>query len=127
MFTLSFIWHGVILNDFNRLDYPRNVYLIASLVAYLIIGLIVSRAYYLKPMERFEKKPVMRGVSAGAVSGFVIYLIAFVIGISFGGRKLEYVIVDLIWQVIEQSAGGIAVGFTHIAMYNMGWIVRNDQ
>lgn len=127
MFSMSYVWHGIILNDFNRIDYPLNVYLTASIIAYLIIGLIVARAYDSRFLDKFEKRPLIRGLAAGAISGAVIYLIAFVVGISFGGRRLEYVIVDVIWQIIEQSAGGAVVGLTHIVMHNLGMLAPHDQ
>lgn len=126
MFSLSYLWHGIILNDYDRLDYPKSIYLGASIVAYLVIGLVVSKAYEIKILDKFEKKPVIRGIIGGVASGFIIYLIAFVVGISFGGRKIEYVIVDLFWQMFEQSIGGLAVGITHIAMHVMGWIKVED-
>jgi hypothetical protein len=121
MFSISYLWHGVILNDFNRLDYPKSVYLTASIIAYLIIGFVVARIYDVQLLDKFEKKPLLRGVIGGAASGFVIYLIAFVIGISFGGRKLEYILMDVIWQIIEQGVGGLAVGYCHIIMHRLGW------
>lgn len=122
MFSLSYLWHGVILNDFNRLDYPLNVYLLFSSFAYLIIGFVISKIYYLQILERFEKRPILRGLAGGAFGGSVIYLFAFVIGISFSGRKLEYILVDLFWQILEQGLGGAAVGVAHIFIHNLGWV-----
>lgn len=127
MFSLSYLWHGVILNDFNRLQYPKNVYLIASLIAYMVIGFIVARSYYLDFLHRFEKKPLLKGLSSGALAGAFIYLIAFVVGISFGGRKLEYIIMDLAWQIVEQAIGGLTVGFAHVYMHNTGLFLSEEE
>jgi len=54
----------------------------------------------------------MKHVSVGVFAGFLIYLIAFVLGVSFNKGGLEHVILDFTWQMIEQ-----AVGITFISVF----------
>jgi hypothetical protein len=50
----------------------------------------------------------------GIAFGFFIYLIAFVLGISFKGTGAAHVVVDFIWQMIEQGVGGSVVGLIYM-------------
>ena len=63
----------------------------------------------------------------GIALGFFIYLIAFVFGISFKGSGTEHVIVDFIWQMIEQGIGGGVIGFVYAMAKRRDRIVKSDS
>lgn len=108
MFSLSYLWHGVFLNDFERLTYPRATFLTLSTIVYFGIALVLTA---LVSFLEINKKPILKGFLIGMVLGFFIYLIAFVLGISFNSTpKFEYIALDVFWQIIEQAIGGLACG-----------------
>lgn len=108
MFSLSYLWHGVILNDFERLTYPRATFLTLATIVYLGISLALTT---LNTFFEINKKPIFKGLILGLVLGFFIYLIAFVLGISFNSTpKFEYIALDVAWQMFEQGLGGLVCG-----------------
>jgi hypothetical protein len=109
MFTLSYSWHAIILNDFSSLQYNPNIYLWLLFSLYLFIGLSLS---FIVSIYLPTSKRLMKHVSVGVFAGFLIYLIAFVLGVSFNKGGLEHVILDFTWQMIEQ-----AVGITFISVF----------
>jgi uncharacterized protein YacL len=120
MFTLSYVWHGIFLNDFARLEYPKQMFLIVATFVYLLIGFIITQLYQLKYLEdKFYERPVFRGFVVGMVAGIVFFLIAFVIGISFTNQlKIKVLLFDISWQIIEQSVGGVVVGLVRLVVIN---------
>jgi len=120
MFLLSYVWHGVILTDFSRLSYSKHLFLFFAALVYLMIGFVVSKAIDLKILEKnFKRKPVVRGLISGALCGVAFFLVATVVGVSFStGSRLENMLLDVTWQTIEQSLGGVVVGLTHIFVYD---------
>lgn len=120
MFLLSYVWHGIILTDFSRLSYSKHLFLFFAAIVYLIIGFVVSKSIDFKILEKhFKRKPVMRGAISGAMCGVAFFLIATVVGVSFStGSKLENLLLDVTWQTIEQTIGGVAVGLTHMFVYD---------
>jgi hypothetical protein len=108
------VWHGVILYDIDRLNYPREVYMIGASIVYLLIGLLVSWAYSLKFIQLLTKNPFLKGIISGGLCGFFIYLTCIIVGISFSKvMTMKYILVDVSWQMLEQAAGGIAVALVH--------------
>jgi len=108
MYGVSFVWHGIVLNDLARLTYPKNLFLLLAGLAYLGFGFALAIAInYI----HINKTKVIRGLIFGIPLGVFVYLIAFVFGISFNSRpNLLHVAMDLTWQVIEQGTGGLVAG-----------------
>jgi H+/Cl- antiporter ClcA len=127
MFLLSYLWHGVFLTDFSRLSYPKEIFLVIAALVYLIIGFVVSKAIDAKVLEKhFKRKPFIRGVISGAVLGFVLFLISTVVGVSFStGPKLENLLLDVCWQVVEQAVGGLSVGVVHFFVFDSSTIIED--
>lgn len=118
MFTVSYVWHGIVLTDFSRLSYPKEIFLVVAAAVYFIIGLLLNKAFEVKQLNRLERKPLARGAAAGAMVGFFLFLIAMVMGVSFGGtRTLVNLMIDVCWQVVEQTLGGIAIGVAHLLVF----------
>ena len=115
MFLASYLWHGVFLNDFARLSYPKAIFFFITSIVYLIIGFIVSKVYEIKHQSILQRKPRLKGVLTSAVCGLLIYLVTIVVGISFSKTMSpEYLLLDMGWQMFEQALGGLSIGFVHI-------------
>lgn len=127
MFLLSYAWHGIFLTDYSRLSYPKEIFLTFSAVVYLIIGFVVSKSVDSKIIaEHFNHNPVLRGAISGAACGLTFFLIATVVGVSFSTHsKIENLLLDVTWQVIEQSIGGIVVGIVHLLIFDPKVIFGN--
>ncbi|MGL4596451.1 MAG: hypothetical protein ACRCYO_02925, partial [Bacteroidia bacterium] len=111
MFLGSYLWHGVALNDYERIVYPRGIFMAASAVVYLFVGFLVSKVFTLSFMDSISRHPLMRGMLGGLAVGFLVYLITLVAGVGFNtGFDVKFMIMDVAWQCVEQALGGLAVG-----------------
>ena len=108
MFGLSYLWHGVMLNDYARMNYPLESFLFISFGAYLLISAALTA---LNHYVNTGKKKILTGGLIGVVFGLFLYLIAFVLDISYhSSRTIDHILVDFFWQAIEQGFGGLCCG-----------------
>lgn len=107
MFGASLFWHGVLLNDLYFLTIPAELFYSLAILAYIVIGFALAFTYTYLSMGIGLK---LKGSFMGMALGFFIYLIAFVLGVSFKGNDSGHVVIDFIWQMIEQGIGGSIVG-----------------
>jgi len=124
MMLASLLWHGILLNDLRNIPQPE--FLFFSLWALLYLGVGFSLTIAIKNLvknERFAIKPWL----FGAILGFFIYLIAFVLGISFKTSGTEHIVVDFLWQMIEQGIGGAVVGFVYYLAWKRDKIVDPES
>jgi hypothetical protein len=127
MFLLSYVWHGIALNDFNMLSIPLGLYLLFASVVYLVAGAVVAKAYSLDIFSRISRHPFLRGLAAGALCGVMLYLISLVIGLSFSKNvTLQFMLIDITWQMIEQGIGGFIVGLVHVFVWDDSMIRPED-
>lgn len=118
MFGLSYIWHGVILNDYAILAYPFQIYLVSAAVVYLVIGFLLTRIFIAEFLDRISDKAIPRGLAAGAALGVIVYMVALVVGVTFNsGMELKYLLLDVAWQTAEQCLGGLVVGLVYLLVY----------
>jgi hypothetical protein len=112
MYGLSYLWHGVALTDLQELPIPRTLYLILSGVIYLVLGLLLTLAVH-KAIEyefiSLKKAFPLFSALLGAAVGFFVYLAIFIMGMSFAKQGMVHVLVDVLWQMMEQGLGGLAV------------------
>jgi hypothetical protein len=110
MFSLSYAWHGVVLNDFNKLSYQKELFLSFLTLLYLVIGAAMTFGYSL---IHNKKSALARGTLLGVAAGFAIFLVVFVLGTSLTGGRIYalHASIDLIWQILEQAAGGFAIAY----------------
>ena len=74
-----------------------------------------------------KRRPIIRGLVAGASCGIAFFMIATVVGVSFStGSKLENMLLDVIWQLIEQSMGGLVVGIIRILIFEPSIDLQED-
>ncbi len=119
MFGLSYLWHGIFLNDLERLSYPKEIFFTGSVITYLILGFLLTRIYMMNFPKKIAKKPLIRGLISGASLGIATYIVSLVIGVSFSSELTpQYILFDLLWQTVEQTAGGIIVSLVYISIYD---------
>jgi MFS family permease len=118
MFATSYLWHGVVLNDFERISYPFEIYLVSAGVVYLVIGFLMSRIFIAEFLDRYSEKAVARGLLTGIVMGVIVFMSALVFGVSFSSiTDLKFLVLDFVWQVVEQTVGGLAVGLIYLLVF----------
>ncbi|MBL4625588.1 MAG: hypothetical protein JKY42_10685 [Flavobacteriales bacterium] len=111
MFVLSFLWHGVFLNDIDKVTYSPVLYYGLAALTYLCIGFIVTM---LATKVEFSSKKYANGTILGGILGSFFYLIAFVLGISFTeSNEMSHVAIDFMWQMCETGVGGMVAGFMY--------------
>lgn len=109
MYTISYLWHGVLLNDLRRVTYSLDFFLFLVAVVYFIVAFGLTLLTHL--LTQLGKNKIKRGIMIGMPLGMFIYLIAFVFGVSFyTNPSISHILFDLSWQVIEQGLGGVVAG-----------------
>ena len=120
MYALSFLWHGVALTDLQELRIPLPLYLSLSGLVYAVLGLAITIGVHQCIMHDWISLksgfPFM-SMLLGAAVGFVVYLLVFILGMSFASRQVVHIVVDILWQMLEQGLGGLMVSFG--LMYDM--------
>lgn len=116
MLGLSYLWHGVLLNDLRNINYPQWYFFFLLLLVYSIIAFILTGYFkYSEPKKNF----IPRGFFGGAAFGFFLYLVAFTLGVSFKSSETKHIVVDFVWQMIEQGIGGMVVSYVFLVAYNI--------
>lgn len=114
MFLLSYLWHGVALTDLEELKLPLGVYLGLSGLVYIVIGFLLTLTIdqaLLHGFMKLKKGFPFIGFLVGGVIGFIVYLLVLTLGLSFSESGFKHVIVDVIWQMVEQGVGALMVCF----------------
>lgn len=128
MFGVSFLWHGVVLKDLEDLHVPLTLYFVLAGLVHLCIGFVLTIATH-KAIE-YEwislngPFPLMAFL-LGAAFGFFVFLLIFVLGVSFTKGGVVHIVVDIVWQMVEQGLGGLAVSLGLI--YDMRQSFLEDE
>lgn len=125
MYALSFLWHGIALNDLRELRIPMFMYVVLSAVVYMLIGLGQTFCMHLAIQHHLigiRQGFPFKGLLFGAVFGFLVYLIAFIFGMSFVDGKVMHILVDVLWQMVEQGMGGLLVSLGIIYDLHQGFL-----
>lgn len=123
MYGASYAWHGLFLNDLYVLQYPLNIFLSAAIVAYLVIGFLITAAIHFLNQKRSS---YLQDLKVGALAGAFIYLIAFVFGLSFHTTlELKSILFDGSWQIVEQSMGGLIGGYLFRVLYHLEMVEQS--
>lgn len=118
MFGVSYLWHGIVLNDFERISYPFEIYLISAGVVYFVLGFLINRIFIAEFLDRYSEKAVPRGLLTGIGMGVIVFMSALVFGVSFSSiTDPVFLLMDFIWQVVEQTVGGLAVGLVYMLVF----------
>ncbi len=125
MYGLSFLWHGIALNDLRELKIPMGLYVALSAVVYLVIGLGITFAMHQAIQHQWigiRQGFPFKGLLLGTILGFLVYLVAFIFGMSFTDRKVMHILVDVLWQMVEQGLGGLVVSLGIIYDLHQGFL-----
>ena len=125
MYGLSYLWHGIALNDLRDLKVPMPLYVLLSTVVYLLIGLALTFGMHQAIQHKWigiRQGFPLKGLMFGAAFGFVVYLIAFIFGMSFIDGKVMHILVDVLWQMVEQGMGGLVVTLGIIYDLHQGFL-----
>lgn len=114
MLFISYCWHGLILNDFSTIQYNPNIYLWLLIMLYIFVGFSIS---FIISIYNPEVNRLIKHLTVGVFSGFLIYLIAFVLGVSFNKGGLEHIVLDFIWQMTEQGIGAFFISVFYASTY----------
>jgi len=112
MFLLSWVWHGLALTDLQELPIPKPLYFSLAGLVYLVIGLgLTVGIHHSIHMEWISLKTAfpLTSMAVGGAIGFFVYLVIFVLGMSFAKHDMMHILVDVLWQMFEQAIGGLAV------------------
>jgi hypothetical protein len=128
MFGISYAWHGIFLNDLTNLNFPVGIYLISSSFVYLITGCLLSKIFSTQIIASHFRNFFVRGICCGAALGLVVYMFALVLGITFTKvLSLDSILVDVPWQMFEQSLGGLVVAVVYALIYEPIPMNRSEQ
>jgi hypothetical protein len=112
MYAVSYLWHGLALTDLQELTIPLGLYLALAGMVYLVIGLALTIGTHKAVQYEYIslKGPFpLTAALIGAALGFFVYLVIFVLGMTFTKHGMMHVVVDIVWQMFEQAIGGLAV------------------
>jgi hypothetical protein len=113
MLILAWLWHDVILKSFylehltNRLTEPIGLFI---LLGFLILAMLMS---YMYPLGYKGGSPLKEGLRFGVVVGLLWFLPFNVLMIGVVGKSGVLVVVDGLWRIVEQGAGGIVIGYVY--------------
>jgi hypothetical protein len=117
MFILFYLWHGIFLNDFQRLNFPVSWFVTFAAITYLLFGAGIYVLYESTLMKKV-KNFLVRGIFCGLIGGFSLFMIATIVNISLTRHlSAQHLMVDCIWQMTEQIVGAMVIvvvkGFIH--------------
>lgn len=110
MWIIAGLWHNLILPSVNENIHPHHEGIVIMLMAYLILGLLMSYVYSL--LNR-EPSRLFNGLRLGIIAGI---LWVFPHGLAMAGvhnTSIAYEIQNAIWHIVEQGIGGIIIAFVH--------------
>lgn len=109
MFTLFYVWHGVFLNDFKRIQFPIVWFVLFAALTYLIFGAGIYFLYESQVMKKVSNF-ILRGLICGVIAGFSLFMIATIVNISLTKHlSLNHLLIDCVWQMTEQAIGAMIV------------------
>lgn len=112
MYLISWLWHGLALHDLDELSVPMTLYFTLAGVVYMLLGFALTFAVHTALQHEWISLkhgfPLASGL-VGSIVGFVVYLVIFVLGMSFAKGGMVHVVADVLWQMFEQAVGGLCV------------------
>ena len=112
MFLISWLWHGVALTALEELRIPVGLYLCLAGLVYILLGFAMTFCIHTAILHEWislKQAFPFTSMLLGAVFGFCVYLVIFVLGMSFTKGGMIHVVADVIWQMVEQGIGGLMV------------------
>ena len=109
MFTLFYVWHGVFLNDFKRIQFPLTWFVTFAAFTYLVFGAGIYFLYESRLMKNLSNF-ILRGLLCGVIAGLSLFMMATIVNISLTRHlSVQHLSMDCIWQITEQTVGAMVV------------------
>ena len=117
MFTLFYVWHGLFLNDFKRIQFPLIWFVSFAAFTYLLFGAGIYFLYEGQIMKKVRNFFV-RGLLCGVIAGFSLFMIATIVNISLTRHlSMQHLMMDCVWQMTEQIMGALVIVFFKIVIH----------
>lgn len=118
MYLAFYLFHGIITNDIIKLSIPKTLFLSVSAVVYLIVAFGMSLLFKSTTLKKNIKNPFRRSLLIGIITALFMYGVAFTVGISFSFKvTMLNLLVDVSWQLIEQSIGAFFIALVNTLFY----------
>ncbi len=118
MYVAFYFWHGIFLNDLNRITFSKALFLSLAALVYLVISFVLYRTYESKLLGKYVSQPMLRGLVSGFIIGFILFALVTVLGVSFSKNiNVTYIMADCVWQIVEQILGGVIIGLCKILIF----------
>ena len=118
MYLAFYLFHGVITNDILKLSIPKTLFLSVAAVVYLIVAFGMSLLFKSTSLKKNIKNPFKRSLLIGILTALFMYGVAFTVGISFSFKvTMLNLLVDVSWQLIEQSIGAFFIALVNTLFY----------
>ena len=112
MYGFSYLWHGMLLSDLQEISIPVWLYMVLAGLVYIVLGLVLTigthKAVQYEWISLKGAFPLWTTLLAAAL-GFFVYLVIFVLGITFAKAGAMHMVVDVLWQMFEQGMGGLSL------------------
>jgi len=119
MYALFYIFHGILTNDLLKISIPRSVFLTVAALVYLVLGFSMSVLLDASFFKKEVKSTYTRAFIAGPIVGLFLYAVALIVGISFSAKfTMINMLVDIGWQVFEQTVGIVLIAFVKIITFD---------
>lgn len=117
MFTLFYVWHGLFLNDFKRIQFPLIWFVSFAAFTYLLFGAGIYFLYEGQIMKKVRNFFV-RGLLCGVIAGFSLFMIATIVNISLTRHlSMQHLMMDCVWQMTEQIMGALVIVLFKIVIH----------
>ena len=118
MYLAFYIWHGLVLTDLYRISFPKTIFLIFAAITYFVVSFVLYKVFEFKIWNRITNNVFVKGILSGALVGGLLFIITTVVGISFTSKlSLTSLVLDLGWQIFEQTLGGLVVALCHAFIF----------
>ena len=118
MYLLFYLFHGVITNDILKISIPKTAFLTVAAVVYLLLGFGLNVLLDASFFKKEVKNVYSRAFIAGPIVAIFLYAVAMIVGVSFSAKfTFVNLLVDLGWQIIEQTLGIVVIAFIKVITF----------
>ena len=118
MYLAFYLFHGILTNDILKLTIPKTLFLSVAAVVYLIVAFGMSLLFKSTSLKKNIKNPFKRSLLIGILTALFMYGVAFTVGISLSFKvTMLNLLVDVSWQLIEQSIGAFFIALANTLFY----------
>lgn len=118
MYAMFYAFHGVLTTDIQKVSIPKTAFLSIAAVVYLILGFALNVILDATFFKKEVKSVYTRALITGPIIAIFLYAVAMVVGVSFSAKfTLINMMVDVAWQVVEQTLGTIVIAFVKVITF----------